>query len=358
MENQIETIKNFCKNARYYWVRYESQPDGEFGKILNGKEIEALNLNKHELHRSIEYQSDDTLFVYDLKPSASGYANNPLKLLLNNLEEARVIETVYPSIFRWAFDGLSIKAYAIVPSGNPKEHSTLTRYGGTRMFMKILRQHLRNIGKMNRGITPDYSFLSVEENVDNMELSLGSINKFTDLFSVGINLGMDYKTILLNSKKNIQVWQPITQIHMKYWAKEINPDFISEAKHIKLDQQLTIDEGWKLYPKPIKRLMKLKHKGNYNRFLLARFLLSVHSPTDAKHQYLTVMGEEERAHVTKGDCSTQWNYVLNNHKRYDCPSMKELKSFCTTKDIEELSHPLEKIQEYLEKKKNENYRQN
>ena len=93
--------------------------------------------------------------------------------------------------------------------------------------------------------------------------------------------------------------------------------------------------------------MNLPHKGNYNRFLISRFLLSVHSPKDAKHMYYTILGNEEREHVKTGNCSSQWNYIMNNLKRYSCPTMKELSPFVEEGD-EKINHPLEKIQKHLD----------
>ena len=166
---------------------------------------------------------------------------------------------------------------------------------------------------------------------------------------------MKYNTILKNSKKCLSLVYKYNMLDMKYWAREINPDFIIEAKHIKLKDTISIDNGFKLYPAPIVRLMTLPHKGNYNRYILARFLLSVHSPKDAKFIFYSILGNDERLHVKNGNCSTQWRYIRNNMDRYSCPSMKELSPFIEEGD-EKLSHPLEGIQQYLdncEKKKDD-----
>ena len=57
--------------------------------------------------------------------------------------------------------------------------------------------------------------------------------------------------------------------------------------------------------------------------------------------------KEEKEHLKHGDCSTQWSYVVNNLKRYECPKCSELRSFCC-KDKCNLAHPLQHIQEVLE----------
>jgi len=350
---QLETIKDFCAGATYYLVKFDRTEDGDFGKILSKDELLEVDITKHEVHRSIEYVNYDRLFVFDLKPKEEQLVENPMQLLLSCLEEAKVIEMVYPNIFRWVYDGLSIKAYAIIPSGDPKQHSTITRYGGTEMFMKILKQHLENISKMRKGMTPDYNFLNSDFRIDDTEISIGSVNQYTKLYSVGITTKMSFKEIIQKSANCTQTWQPLNKLKMKYWAKEINPDFITEAKHIKLKKTLAIDEKIiAKYPQPIRALMALKHKGNYNRFLIARFLLSVHKPQDAKFMYYSVLGDEELEHVQGGNCSTQWNFIQNNMKRYGCPTNQELKNFID-KDTYKLSHPLEEIQELIGEKDDE-----
>lgn len=337
----------FCKNARYLFVRFESTEDGDMGKILNGEELQTFNLTDVEIHRSAEYQNDDRLFVLDLLPSEERYVVNNIQLLIDNLFEARTIEMVYPGIFRWVYDGLSVKGYAIVPSGDPKSHSTITRYGGTDQFIKILRQHLNNIAKLRMGKTPNYVFLTDTYNIEETEISIGSVNKQTGTYSVDINIKDDSKKIMEQSNNNTQVGGTLKHLNMKYWTKEINPDFITEAKRIKLKKTLKLEEDhFKYYPQPIKALMNLPTKGNYNRFLLAKFLLSVYSPIDAKFVYYSVLGNEELEHVQKGNCSTQWNYILNNMKRYSCPTNKELAKFID-KNVYKLSHPLEEIQKLL-----------
>ncbi|MHA1471408.1 MAG: hypothetical protein ACTSSP_12760 [Candidatus Asgardarchaeia archaeon] len=354
MNTQSALIKDFVKSSKYYLVNFSTDSDNDFGKILRNEELKKINIEKNEIHRSIENKNGDCLFVLDLKPKNETYIDNPIQLLLNTLDDARGIELVYPNIFKWVFNGLNIKAYALVPSGKSRSQSTISRYGGTENFIKILRHHLKNIVKMKNGISPDYNFLNLKEELKNTELSIGSINSLTGQYNIFIDLTSSYIKILKDSKYFISSNNTLNHLEMKYWAREINPDFIIEAKHIKLKNSIPlIDKIYDLYPLPVKRIMKLKHKGNYNRFLLARFLLSVHTPKDAKFMYYSVLGDEEREHISKGDCSTQWGYILNNIKRYCCPSLKELNSFIKRGDPP-LSHPLEKVQAYLKGKNDKN----
>jgi hypothetical protein len=343
----MDIIKNFCKDARYFLVQLDEQ---NHGKILSGEELGKINLNDHEIYRSIEYQNGDYLFAFDLKPlEYTESTPNQMTLLLDNLKEARMIETIYPNIFKWVYDGLSVKAYAIVPSSDFKQNTTITRYGGSETFIKILKQHLRNISKLSRGLTPDYNFLRTTEIIKPEELSIGSINKKTNMYSISIDLKDSWKDILYDSKINKHKEIPLNTLHMKYWTREINPDFIVEAKHIKISEDIDGEKGFKLYPPCIKQMINLKNKGNYVRFLIARYFLSAHNNIDAKHNYETVLTEQEREHIKSGNCSTQWNFIMNNMKRYNCPSCSELRKFCDPKC--KFGHPLQPIQEAIENAK-------
>jgi len=349
MSDRLTTMKRFCEGANYYLVRY----DKDFGKILQKEEIANVDITKNEIYRSTEFRNNDKLFVLELKIESGNYVENPLQLLLRTMDDARAIEAVYPHIFTWVFNGLNVKAYALIPSGEPKAHSTLSRYGGTENFYRVLTKHLKNISKMKKGQSPDFNFLEMRESVPENELAIGSINKFTGNYSVVIDLSMSYKDILKASKKFVTLPLTLNKLDVKYWAREVNPDFIQEAKHIKLKEPIPIsDEMFALYPEPIKRIMSLQHKGNYYRFLISRFLLSVHSPKDAKFMYFSILGESEREHVKNGNCSTQWNYVMNNMKRYSCPSLKEVGKFIHPNDPQ-ISHLLEPIQDYIDKRKGE-----
>jgi hypothetical protein len=349
--DQVLTIDRFCEDAEYFMVKYHTDSlDGDFGEIISGKSLVHINLAKNEIYRSIKNKDGTSLFVLDLLPhNSSQFYDNPIKVLKDNLEHARTVEKVYPNIFRWFYDAVSVKAIAIIPSGVSKETTTIGRYGGTKNFIRVIRQQLENIISMNRGKSPNYHFLEFESEVEDSILSVGSINKKKDMYFVQISLADSASDILRQSLVGKQKYVPLTSLEVKYWAKEINPDVLSETKHISLNDTLSIDEGWTLYPSPIKNLMMLNNKGNYNRFLLIRFLLSVHNSRDAKFVYYSVLSDNEREHVETGNCSNQWGYVKNNRERYDCPTNKELSRFIDNSYT--LSHPLEEIEAYLESKK-------
>ena len=348
---QIDVIKKFVAGAKFYMILFNSDQE-EFGKIIDVNELQKMNLATNPIYRSLEYKNDDLLFILDLKPQESTHTDNELQLLLSNLESARLIESVYPQIFRWVYDGLSIKAYAIIPSGNPSEHGTLSRYGGTVMFSRVLSQHLDNIGKMQKGISPDYGFIKKHESLIEQELCIGSVNNRNKAYSIMIDLSMSYLDVLRASKTNKQSWRPLETLRMKYWTREINPDFVSEAKHFKLKSALPIDESYSFYPPCIKALMALKYKGNYNRYVLSRYLLSVHQPQNAKFIYQSILGDEEKEHIKEGNDRHQWNYIMNNMKRYNAPSCREMSKFCDKKC--KYVHPLESAQNKMNKEEEKN----
>ena len=110
---QEEMIKKACEGAKYYLVKYHSK-EGDFGKIIDNKELDKINLEENEIYRSIENKNNDRLFVFDLKPEDAQYIDNPLQLLLNTLNDAKSIELMYPNIFKWSFNGLNISAMTVI----------------------------------------------------------------------------------------------------------------------------------------------------------------------------------------------------------------------------------------------------
>lgn len=350
--NVKDVIKEFCKDADYLLIKYPNHKDDtEYGKILDKKEFNNIDYKHNEIYRSIKYVDDDVLFELNLIKEFKNIKYNPLDLLENTLDNARLIEQIFPNMFTWVFNGLNVVGYIRIPSGDFQSQGTISRYGGTDNFIRVLNRHLFNIIKLKDDKNPNYDFLNLTEKIDRETLSVGSKNTKTGFYSIPIDVNDSWINIIKQCQHPPAESAQIIRTRMKFWAREINPDFLVEAKRIKLENPLDLSYNvFDLYPAPIKRLINLKHKGNYNRFLLARFLLSVHSPKDAKFIYYSVLNEEELQHVKYGNCSTQWNFILNNMDRYDCPTMKELKPFIEEGD-EPLSHPLEKIKKFMDLQK-------
>ena len=197
MITQQDLVKSFINRASYYMIKYDN--DGNFGKILSKEELENVNLSEHEIYRSLSNKDFNTLFVYNLKGKDFDIKTNNLQMLIENLKEAAVIERVYRNIFTWTYDGVSIRAMAIIPSGDSKVQSTISRYGGTQMFIRVLRQHLSNISKMHKGYTPDYNFLHNTDDIETDVLALGSINKDSKAYHIVINIKEPYIDIIKKS---------------------------------------------------------------------------------------------------------------------------------------------------------------
>jgi len=343
--NNEEIIKSFCSNANYIMIKHNNETE----KIDELFSTNTIDLNINEIYRSIGNKNFDTIFEIDFSETYNKKKYNILQIAQKTLESARLIDMIYPNMFTWVFNGYSVIGYFLIPCSKLSSQGTINRYGGIYNFIRILRRHLFNLIKIHNNLPPDYNFYNLSDTIKEEILSVGSINNVTGLYSKFINIKDSYIKLIKDGKNKHFTYKKFKNTDMKFWAREINPDFIKETKRITIDKplKLTYDVS-KYYPAPIKRLMKLKHKGNYNRFLLARFLLSVHSPKDAKFIYYSTLGKEELEHVKNGNCSLQWNFIVNNLERYKCPTMKELKNFIK-EDDEKLSHPLERIQEILNK---------
>jgi len=111
---------------------------------------------------------------------------------------------------------------------------------------------------------------------------------------------------------------------MRYWIREINPDYykanaFTDIKNKKIKADI---KSFGKYPPCIKKLAGLPKKGNYNRFLLATFLLGVHGERDAKQQFDMMLTDDERYHINNGNCKDQWRTIVT--KEYSPPSCKTM----------------------------------
>jgi len=114
----------------------------------------------------------------------------------------------------------------------------------------------------------------------------------------------------------------MNKLNMKFWVREINPDFfkdsIPSSKKIKLN-----NNTFNYYPPCIMQLAGMKSKGNYGRFLLSTYLLNIHHERDAKYQLDMMLSDEERNHINEGNCKGQWRAITA--KQYPCPGCKLMK---------------------------------
>ena len=325
---KFDMIKKFIKDST------------EIKSINN--EIKELNIDeKTGVERKITNKNGDVLFCVKVKDVDSTKIYHLFSSLREDLENARIIETVFPFTFKWFFDGKYLRTLAYVPSSDSSIQGTISRYGGTTNFIRTIKRHLINIPKAKKGISVNYVFDNSEP-IDEYITAIGSLNKETNLFSIPVELTMSVFQIIKKSTKGSISDFDIPKLNISFWRREVNPDMV-DSKKPTLSEKLPID--FENYPPCIKNLMKLKKKGNYNRFLLMTALLNLHSIRDTKFILKQVLNEKEYEHITKGNCDSQLPYIINNIDRYGFPNCKKLCEFCDEKC--ELSHPLE----YYEKRK-------
>lgn len=305
----IDVIRKFCNGAENISINTKS--------IESLKDLQLkINPKDDEIYRS-RYGKEECIFNL-------GFGFNKNTTLLDEIEYMETIELFYPNTFSWRFDGKHIEAIARIPI--KKEHlGIFTRYKGIYEFIRTLRSHILDLLK-SRKIT-DYK---IEKYVKHMILATGSINNSSALHAVNIDLKMSEKEILIKSKNNVISNPTIKDLNMKFWVKEINPDFFKQFKAIDMsNKKYPIgEETYKLYPDCIKEIASMKKKGNYARYILSTFLLAIHNERDAKHQLDLMLSEEERNHINKGNCSQQWRTIVV--KGYPAPSCKTMveNGFC------------------------------
>ena len=304
-ENINDKIYKFCKNATSITTTTD-------------KSINDLNLdfNNDEIKRN-RFDKDNKGFYFNLCLHTGVYTN-----LFQELKFMQTLELYYPNTFTWRFNGEHIEAYAYVEI-NKEVIGIFTRYKGMKNFIKLLRYHLERILKY-RG---DEDFVLLKK-LDEFIIADGSVNKDTDLYCVQILPTYSLKEILNTSKNNDKEFFLIKKLNMKYWVREINPDFFKDPKKTTIQRIKLTPKIYKKYPPCIKKISLLKKKGNWARFLLSTFLLSVHGERDAKHQLDTMLSDEERDHINKGNCSEQWRVIVN--RQYSSPSCKTMieSGFC------------------------------
>lgn len=305
----MKIIQNFCLDSETISINTSS---------INCLDTCSLAINHltDEIKRTRYSKNMDCIFNLELNLIESITLDEEIEIM-------KTIETYYPDTFNWRFNGIHIECYALIQM-KQDDLGIYSRFRGIYAFIKLLREQLTRICRY-RGLNTYY----VTNIIDNMIFSNGSINHISDLYVVPIDAFDNKQTILLNSKNRIIKNDDLKVLNMKYWIREINPDFERQpAPELKEKIQIT-DTVHTLYPPCIKNVANLPRKGNYGRFLLASFLLAIHGERDAKHQLLTMLSDDEREHVENGNCKDQWRAILN--RKYPAPSCKKMieNGYCT-----------------------------
>ena len=305
----MKNIFNFCDGAE--------RISGCTEKIENlSKYLIKLDINKDEIYRS-RYDKDMTAvfnFILNIKNEQS---------LKEELVFMKTIELFYPNKFSWRFNGKHIEAIGKIPT-ETENLGIISRYGGIAEFIKYLRKRLLTILKY-RGIHDVPSTIEIEEFI----LATGSLNSNTDLFCIPINTDMTYIDILNNSTKRNISGIGMKALDMKFWVREINPDFFKPYTEKTIKKYPISDKIFEKYPPCVHVIANKKLKGNYGRFLLSTFLLGVHNERDAKHQLDIMLSDEEKVHMNHGNCKDQWRTIVA--REYSAPSCKTMieNGFCT-----------------------------
>ena len=299
----MKHIDNFCHNAERISINTNNIPS-----VLNN-EIE-IDVNHDEVRRTRYGIDGSCIFTMRMNILKHGTLNDEIKFM-------KMIELVYPKAFSWRFDGWHIECIALIPM--KKEYmGILGRYKGSYGFIKMLRDRLLEILQY-RG-----DKVITSQMISTMIVATGSINSQTNAWSVDIKINDKAETIMANSAERKLRTSELTPLDMKYWVKEINPDYYKagEPPMQKRNKYLITEHIMKQYPPCIHKISGLKTKGNYPRFLLGSFLLGVHNERDAKHQLDIMLTDKEREHMNEGNCKGQWRALIA--KQYPIPSCKTM----------------------------------
>ena len=301
--NMDEIIYNFCKNAEHIYYG-TSVVDS-----LKDLRME-LDFGKNEVYRS--RRGNDDTHIFDMKMDVGVQGS-----LLDEVKCMKTIELFYPNTFSWRFDGEHIQAIALIQMS--KENlGIFGRYNGVNSFIKYLRRQLINVLKYR-----DLSQVNYTDVIEDKILSTGSINSKTNSYVIDILVNDDPQIYIPWASATRRIRNPVLKtLNMKFWVREINPDYYKEVPVKKSKKYALTNDVWDKYPVCIKRIAALPKKGNYNRFLLATFLLGVHNERDAKHQLDLMLSDEERIHMNSGNCKDQWRAIVA--KGYSPPSVKTM----------------------------------
>ena len=301
----MNEIVKFCTDAER--ISINTKRVGDL-KNLNIK----IDLTNDEIHRTRYSNSNDCIFDLNF-----GYIKKGTTIK-DEMRYMNTVEMFYPNVFSWRFNGKHIEAMGMIRM--KKEYlGIFSRYSGIYNFIKMLRNHLLKVLKYRT-----YESLTSHQKVNNMVLATGSFKNSQGLYAIDIDPVNDSIIDILSKSKNRTLTKPeLTELNMKFWVKELNPDFYkNHPVHERKEKYALTDDIFDKYPPCIKAIAAQKIKGNYSRFLLSTFLLGIHNERDAKYQLDLMLSDEEKLHMKKGNCSQQWRAITA--KKYTPPSCKTM----------------------------------
>ncbi len=299
----MEHIIEFCKDAESIYCNTTKI------KVLEEKQLH-IDIKNTGIYRTIYDNAGNCIFVM---PLGAKHEHD----MVQQLKRIQIIESVYPSLFSYRYNGQCLEVLALIPITD-KHKVVIKKFGNMFSFINMLRNRINYLLRLN-GLSIDIESPVVEP----ITIATGSINLETNAFCVDYqfeeNVLNFYKRIISGNTINVK----IKELNMSYWCKEIPPEFKASTKQFgnKHKYELTHDIIL-YYPPCIKRIMNKPNKGNYVRYLLATFLLGVHNKNDAKHMFLSLLSPEEAEHVQTGNCKDQWDTIVS--RNYSPPSVKTM----------------------------------
>jgi len=298
----MNMIEEFCKNSETVSINSTRVSD-----IFSHKF--DIDINNDEVYRDRNDVNGSFIFDIELNLKDNSTPKEEIELM-------KTIELFYPKMFSWRFNGQHIECLARIPLDR-NSITLISRYRGEYGFIELLRDRFLEILKYRGDV------LITSKKIKPYIISTGSINNNNNTWVVDISPNDSLASIFIKTNSRILTSPRLKLLSMKYWIRELNPDFYREyKKFINVKKYQLCDGIMSKYPPCIQKLMSMKTKGNYVRFLLATFLLGVHGERDAKHQLDLILSITEREHMNTGNCKDQWRAILS--RKYSAPSCKTL----------------------------------
>jgi len=263
------------------------------------------------IRKMIDYKLPNGDYIFNYKLIGTGNLIESLDLEINKM---KLIESNFPNIFNWRFDGKDLECYAIIPTSRNKYIKTLTRFGGINNFISTLSNHLKRASGtsgINRIIYPN---ITVLESIT----PFWEINTKTGLYCVPINPTDGINDILKESSN-----PSIKNIYFK------------ELDLIKITSELTPENGYNQlryqpdrYPDCIVNIMNKPTKSQVDLNNLIRYFLSVHSLMDTKKLFNIILTDKEKRYMETCKVIKRIDYIFNNLENVGCPNCNNLKTDC------------------------------
>jgi len=277
------------------------------------------------MYQSTYLTNGNIIFVFDLGQIIDGQCLNPICYLKELMDYVKIIENIYPNIFKYRFNGSTIEILAIIPANQSKLTSVFGRYGGHLKFYKMLRKYLLQIINTNFGTKNE-----INKTITKIIIMTGVKQFENSYYSTFIEPNDSPVDIIRKSSEQINtINYKLNVLDMKFWVRELNPDIMDYRKKsvIRSPKEINYSD----YPDCISNIMKLKDKTPKSMRLLMKYLLLLHKRDDAKMVLLECLTEKETNRLEKGSIDEQWTNAVNTLEFNMEPTCRQLKKlgFCS-----------------------------